>query len=85
MDCGDPACHDKQEMLMKGIEAAKSIFSFNGWLLEKSIKQPNAYTQKENEFTVRDANGKIHECPPTRELLGRHSWTLVYIELNLNF
>ena len=24
-----------------------------------------------------DANGKLHECPPSRELLGRHSWTLV--------
>lgn len=43
------------------------------------MKQPAAYTQKESEFTVKDKNGKIHECPPSRELLGRHSWTLVYL------
>lgn len=42
------------------------------------MKQPTAYTRKENEFTVRDADGKLHECPPSRELLGRHSWTLVF-------
>lgn len=41
------------------------------------MKQPAAYTKKENEFTVRDEKGNLHECPPTRELLGRHSWTLV--------
>lgn len=54
------------------------IFPFEVWWLEKSMKQPTAYTRKENEFTVRDADGKLHECPPSRELLGRHSWTLVF-------
>ena len=44
----------------------------------KAVKQPAAFTQKESEFTVKDKNGKIHECPPSRELLGRHSWTLVF-------
>lgn len=54
-------------------------------VLEKGVKQPPAYTQKENEFTVRDANGKIHECPPSRELLGRHSWTLVRFSFPILF
>ena len=48
------------------------------------MKQPSAYTRKENEFTVRDANGKLHECPPSRELLGRHSWTLVDLLLQFD-
>lgn len=77
MDCGDPACHDKQEMFRMATEAVSSPNEYKFSSLEKSVKQPAAYTQKESEFTVRDANGKIHECPPSRELLGRHSWTLV--------
>ncbi|KAK8816434.1 hypothetical protein WA556_001379, partial [Blastocystis sp. ATCC 50177/Nand II] len=68
MDCGDPSCHDKQEMFRMATEAVS----------KKAVKQPAAYTKKENEFTVRDEKGNLHECPPTRELLGRHSWTLLH-------
>lgn len=64
----DPACHNNQEMFRMATEAVQ----------RKGVKQPAAYTQKESEFTVRDKNGKIHECPPSRELLGRHSWTLLH-------
>ncbi|KAK8792293.1 hypothetical protein WA171_002545, partial [Blastocystis sp. BT1] len=68
VDCQDPACHDNQEMFHLATEAVK----------RKAVKQPAAFTQKESEFTVKDKNGKIHECPPSRELLGRHSWTLLH-------
>ena len=77
MDCGDPSCYDKQEMFKMATEAVSSDECFVESQAEKAVKQPAAFTQKESEFTVRDAKGRIHECPPTRELLGRHSWTLV--------
>lgn len=64
-------------MFKMATEAVLSEDRFVESQAEKAVKQPAAFTQKENEFTVRDAKGRIHECPPTRELLGRHSWTLV--------
>ena len=78
MDCGDPSCHDKQEMFRMATEAVSSTTHKLGFTGRKGREATRCiHTKKENEFTVRDEKGNLHECPPTRELLGRHSWTLV--------